>query len=180
MPVNPEISATTDYEVMLNTNTAIPQGAYLEITLPAELTLTSNSNFCNEIFTAKAITCVVVGGKIKVEGLFTTEYTASVIGINLTGIRNPSTSGRTDTFKFEIKEADGTPIAEKLTDTYSNIQEPYAGTCSIICKTCVGTEVTCTSCNVPSNQPVLKEYSCSDRCGEGYFMKETSGIPKCY
>lgn len=115
---------------------------------------------------------------MKVEGYFAAaSSTNPMVGIYLKGIQNPATTGKTDTFKISIKDNSNALIAEKLNDTYAMIKEQVAS-CSIVCKTCSGTETNCTSCENPSTSPILKDGFCLDRCGDGYFLLELT--LKCY
>mmetsp|Transcript_9913 Transcript_9913/g.9778 ORF Transcript_9913/g.9778 Transcript_9913/m.9778 type:complete len:478 (+) Transcript_9913:2535-3968(+) len=86
----------------------------------------------------------------------------------------------TSPLQMFVYNADGYSVASRTTQTriiiYPILEEN--ATCSQICKTCAGSNSTCTSCNVPSAYPILKDYTCMDSCGWGYYFDEER--LKCY
>lgn len=71
-----------------------------------------------------------------------------------------------------VLNSENLAIASRTTQTRIVIYPVLSSNCSKICNTCAGSNTTCTSCNVPSAYPILKDYTCMDSCGSGYFFDE--------
>jgi hypothetical protein len=189
-PSDPSSSSATNYEIIFTADTDIPTGSYVVVTLPTELVVSATNaggstslDTCQDLFvTTAVITCTIgtdANGQttIKVEGLFTEAENSGQFGLNIGLIDNPSTSGDTGTFQFDIFSSTDNPIASKDIDTPVTILDPIADAdCDSSCLTCSGVATSCDTCNVPSDLPFLQDNTCVSACSNGYFLVDKT----CY
>ncbi len=112
--------------------------------------------------------------------MFPTGNSDGQYGIVVQGVNNGAAIGDTSSFEMTLYAPNNLEIVVDNDGITTSIYAAISP-CGSTCKTCAGTATTCTSCEVPSNNPFYNPitHTCSASCPLGTFPKDYVCYP-CY
>lgn len=176
-PENPQVSVSTTYRIIFTTEHSIQKDSYIEITFPAGPMLLTTI-LCESFLTIdSSLVCSLSSRTVKITNGFSIERIGShMVGLLIFSITNPGSALSYSPFTIITKDINGYIIDQYISG--SVLYKLPTSSCS--CSQCAGD--ICWECLVPSDFPLLSEYSCQETCADNQFLASSNPLTciKCH